>query len=209
MKHKLLLTLVTAGVATAVVASRRRQRQLVAPLVPDRWRTDPDDYFDNDAINTRNAGASLDDDDDDVDAARQALGLLRTVDEQEIEAAEDALERTSLDVEVAEYAETLLSHHSENLAAAQALRIEPFTTTEVSDFAERRGDRLDALAQLDDEEFAQAYLQAMVDGHEQTLAMLDRLLPDAVDEDARDFLASSRSQVAQHLQRGRELLAQR
>lgn len=209
MKHKLLLTLVTAGVATAVVASRRRQRQFVAPLVPDAWQTDPDDYFDNDPINTRNAGASLDEDDDEVDSARQALGLLRTIDEQEIEAAEEALERTGLDVEVAEYAETLLSHHSENLAAAQALRLEPFTSIEVTDFAERRSERLEALADLDDDRFGQAYLRAMVDGHQQSLAMLDRLLPEAIDEDARDFLASSRSQLAQHLQRGRELLAQR
>jgi predicted outer membrane protein len=209
---KLLLTLAAAGVASAVVASRRRQRQYVAPLVPDEWRTDPDAYFDRDPINTRNAGAGLDLDDDldDVDAARQALGLLRTIDEQEIEAAEDALERTDLATDVAEYAEMLLSHHSENLAAAQALRLEPFTSPEVSDFAERRAERLQALDGIeDDEEFASAYVQAMVEGHEQSLAMLDRLLPDAVDEDARDYIAGSRRSMAQHLQRGRELLERR
>lgn len=209
---KLLLTLAAAGVASAVVASRRRQRQYVAPLVPDEWRTDPDAYFDRDPINTRNAGAGLDLDDDldDVDAARQALGLLRTIDEQEIEAAEEALERTNLDTEVAEYAEMLLSHHSENLAAAQALRLEPFTPPEVSDFAERRAERLQALDGIeDDDEFAGAYVQAMVEGQEQSLAMLDRLLPDAVDEDARDYLAGSRRSMSQHLQRGRELLERR
>ncbi|GHA79723.1 DUF4142 domain-containing protein [Cognatilysobacter bugurensis] len=209
---KLLLTLAAAGVASAVVASRRRQRAYVAPLVPDEWRTDPDAYFDGDAINTRNAGSDLDVDDDldEVDSARQALGLLRTVDEQEIEAAEEALERTDLETPVAEYAEMLLSHHSENLAAAQALRLESFTAPEVSDFAERRAERLHALADIgDDDEFAGAYLQAMVEGHEQALAMLDRLIPDAVDEDARDFLASSRRSMSQHLQRGRELLEQR
>lgn len=209
---KLLLTLAAAGVASAVVASRRRQRQYVAPLVPDEWRTDPDAYFDGDAINTRNAGAGsdLDDDLDDADAARQALGLLRTVDEQEIEAAEEALERTDLDTRVAEYAEMLLSHHSENLAAAQALRLEPFTSPEVSDFAERRAERLRALDDIaEDDEYAGAYLQVMVEGHEQALAMLDRLLPEAVDEDARDYLADSRRTMAQHLQRGRELLDQR
>lgn len=209
---KLLLTLAAAGVASAVVASRRRQRQYVAPLVPDEWRTDPDAYFDRDPINTRNAGAGLDldDDRDDVDTARQALGLLRTVDEQEIEAAEEALERTHLDTDVAEYAEMLLSHHSENLAAAQALRLEPFTSPEVSDFAERRAERLQALDGIeDDSEFASAYVQTMVEGHEQSLAMLDRLLPEAVDEDARDYLAGSRRSMSQHLQRGRELLERR
>lgn len=209
---KLLLTLAAAGVASAVVASRRRQRRYVAPLVPDEWRTDPDAYFDGDPINTRNAGAGLDLDDDldDVDAARQALGLLRTVDEQEIEAAEEALERTDLDTDVAEYAEMLLSHHSENLAAAQALRLEPFTAPDASDFAERRAERLQALSEIeDDDEFAGAYVQAMVEGHEQALAMLDRLLPEAVDEDAQDYLAGSRRSMARHLQRGRELLEQR
>lgn len=211
---KLLLTLAAAGVASAVVAARRRQRPYVAPLVPDAWRTDPDAYFGGDAINTRNAGAGLDLDDteveDGVDAARQALGLLRTVDEQEIEAAETALERTDLDTDVAEYAETLLSHHSENLAAAQALRLEPFTPPEVSDFAERRAERLRALDELEGADaFADGYVQAMVDGHEQALAMLDRLLPDAVDEDARDYLAGSRRTMARHLHRGRELLERR
>lgn len=209
---KLLLTLAAAGVASVAVAARRRQRPYVAPLVPEEWRTDPDAYFDGDAINTRNAGAGLDLDDvgDEVDAARQALGLLRTIDEQEIEAAEDALERANLDTDVAEYAETLLSHHSENLAAAQALRLEPFTPPEVSDFAERRAERLQALDELeDDREYADGYLQAMVEGHEQALAMLDRLLPEAIDEDARDYLAGSRRSMATHLRRGRELLEQR
>jgi putative membrane protein len=207
MKHKLLL-LAAAGVATAVIA-RRRQNRLVAPMVPEEWRIDPDDYFDNDPINTRNAGARLDADDDTPDLTREALGLVRMIDEQEIEAAEQALARPDLDPALAEFADTVLAHHSESLAAAQALQIEPHTTAEVADFGERRGARLDELGDLDGEEYADAFLQAMVDSHQEALAMLDRLLPEAVDEDVRGFLATARSHVARHLQRGRELLAQR
>lgn len=207
MKHKLLL-LAAAGVATAVIA-RRRQNRLVAPLVPDEWRTDPDDYFDNDPINTRNAGASLDADDEEADVTREALGLVRAIDEQEIEAAEQALARPDLDPSLVELAETLLADHSESLAAAQALQVEPVTTAEVADLEERRGARLDALDDLEGEEYAEAFLQAMVDGHQEALAMLERLLPEAVDEDVRGFLANSRNHIAHHLQRGRELLAER
>lgn len=207
MKHKLLL-LAAAGVATAVIA-RRRQNRLVAPLVPEEWRTDPDDYFDNDPINTRNAGASLDADDDTYDVTREALGLVRVIDEQEIEAAEQTLARRDLDPALIEFADTLLADHSESLAAAQALQIDPVTTAEVADLEERRGARLDALGDLEGEEYADAFLQAMVDGHQEALAMLERLLPEAVDEDVRGFLANSRNHIAHHLQRGRELLAER
>lgn len=207
MKHKLLLTLAAAGVATAVVAARRRQNRLVAPLVPDPWRTDPDDYFDNDPINTRNAGAALDEDDDDADPAREALGLVRTIDEQEIEAAEQALARPGLDPALAAFADTLLADHSESLAAAQALQIEPATTAEVADLGARRGERLDALDALDGQAYADAFLQALVEGHQEALAMLDRLLPATIDDDVRGYLANSRSHLAHHLQRGRELLA--
>jgi putative membrane protein len=207
MKHKLLL-LAAAGVATAVISSRRRQSRLVAPLVPDEWRTDPDDYFDNDPINTRNAGASLDEDDE-GDVTREALGLVRAIDEQEIEAAEQALARPDLDPALAAFADMLLADHSESLAAAQALQIEPITTAEVADLGQRRSARLDTMDELDGEEYADAFLQAQVDSHQEALAMLDRLLPEAVDEDVRSYLANSRNHIAHHLQRGRELLAQR
>lgn len=207
MKHKLLI-LAAAGVATAVIASRRRQDRPVAPLVPDAWRTDPDDYFDNDPINTRNAGGPLDVDDDEADAACEALGLVRALDEQEIEAAEQALARPDLDPALVAFADTLLADHSGSLAAGQALGLDPATTAEVADLAARRAGRLEALDELDDEDYPRAFLQALVDGHEQSLAMLDRLLPEAVDEDVRGYLADARGHLARHLQRARELLAQ-
>lgn len=211
MNRKLLLTLAAAGVATAVIRSRRRQRDFVAPLVPDDWRTSPDDYFDGDTISTRNAGGAVDLDDDefDTDATREALGLVRAIDEQEIAAAEQVLARRDIDPTLRTYADTLLSDHSDSLSVAQALDIEPSATAEATDLSLRRARKLRELAELDGDEYAEAYLQAMVDNHQEALGMLDRLLPEARDEDVRDYLASSRGHLASHLQRGRELLAQR
>lgn len=210
MNKKLLLTLAAAGVATAVIRSRR-QRAFVAPLVPDDWRTSPDDYFDGDAISTRNAGGTvgLDDDEDAGDAAREALGLACAIDEQAIAAAEQALARHDLDPALTSYADMVLEDHSENLAAAQALEMDAVTTAEATDLGVRRARHLRELTELDGEAYADAYLRAMVDGHEDALGMLDRLMPDTGDEDVRDHLATTRGHLSAHLQRARELLAQR
>ncbi len=209
MNKKLLFTLAAAGVAAAVMRSRR-QRTFVAPLVPDDWRTSPDDYFDGDSISTRNAGGTVGLDDDEApDASREALGLVRAIDEQEIAAAEQALARRDLDPAVVAYADTLLSDHSENLTVAQALELEPIVTAEATDLGVRRARRLRELAELDGEDYEDAYLQAMVDGHQEALGMLDRLMPETEDEDVRDYLASTRGHLNAHMQRGRELLAQR
>lgn len=209
MKHKLLWTLAAAGVATAVMASRRRNRAFVAPLVPDEWRTDPDDYFDSDTISTRNAGApvggaSL----DEQDAAAEALGLVVAVDELAIEAAERVLERPDLDPDVRRFADTVLSEHSTSLAAAQALDIAPQTSAEVADLRARRAARLREIDSLHGQELERAYLESLVEGHREALRMLDRLSPDADDDDVRDHLAGTRAHLTQHLNRGRELLAQ-
>ena len=211
MNRKLLFTLAAAGVAAAVIRSRRRSPDYVAPLVPEKWRTQPDDYFDGDALDTRNAGGSLDvgDDEDEVDINAEALGLVRAIDEQEIAAAEQALARPDLDPALRSYADRLLSDHSANLSVAQALEVEPETTAEASDLTLRRAQRLRALDELDGDAYTDAYLQAMVESHQEALTMLDRLLPDTRDEDVRDYLASSRAHLAAHLQQGRELLAQR
>ena len=208
MKHKLLWTLAAAGVATAVVASRRRNRPFVGPLVPDEWRTDPDDYFDNDTISTRDAGAPVEGRSfEEESTAAEALGLVVAVDELSIEAAERVLERSDLDPEVRRFADTVLSEHSTSLAAAQALDIEPQTNIDVADLRVRRAGRLRELDELQGEELARAYLESLVEGHREALRMLDRLLPEADDEDVRDHLSGTRAHLTQHLNRGRELLA--
>ena len=211
MNRTLLLTLVTAGVAAAVIRSRRRGAESVAPMGAGRWRSEPDDYFDGDALDTRNAGGSLDveDDEDDIDIHAEALGLVQAIDEQEIAAAEQALARPELDPSIRAYADRLLSDHSENLAAGQALDIDPETTAEASDLAVRRAQRLRVIEHLEGDEYTEAFLDAMVDLHQEALGMVDRLLPETYDEDVRDYLAGTRAHLASHLQRTRELLAQR
>lgn len=209
MKHKLLWTLAAAGVATAVMASRRRDRAFVAPLVPDEWRTDPDDYFDNDTISTRNAGGPVEGTPlDEQEPAAEALGLIVAVDELAIEAAERVLERPDLDPEVRQFADDVLSEHSTSLAATQALDVEPQTSVEVADLRVRRAARLRELDELQGPELARSYLESLVEGHREAVRMLDRLLPEAEDDDVRDHLAGTRAHLTQHLNRGRELLAQ-
>lgn len=195
MNRKLLLTLVTAGVATAVIASRRREGGLFASRTGAAGRVDRQGR----AGTWSSTGGQR------YDASEDALGLVLTVDELEIAAAEHALGR-DLDPTVREYAQVLLNDHTENLAATQALGADVVATDEVTQLRGEHERRMRELDRLDDEAYAAAFLDAMTEGHARTLDLLDELRPDVQDEEVRDHLSQTRARIAQHLQLGQQLL---
>jgi len=141
-----------------------------------------------------------------------SLAMVAAVDEHEIAAVEQAHGR-KLSAPVREYAQMLHREHSENLAAARSLSskghlIQPETTTEVHALVGKGNATLATLAATPAAEYERAWLQAMVDGHTEALAILDsRLIPAAQDEPLRNFLNNTRDHMAMHLERGRALLA--
>jgi len=140
-----------------------------------------------------------------------SLALVAAVDEYELAAVEQAHGR-KLSAPVREYARMLEREHGENLAAARSLTsggtlIEPETTTEVHALVGRGKATLEALANTPPEHYERDWLQAMVDGHTEALAMLDtRLIPAAKDDQLRNFLNNTRDHMAMHLERGKTLL---
>jgi len=195
MKRKLLLTLVTAGVATAVWATRRHNATPWSVRLRDVERPRRDRAM---------ASSHAADADEDFDASSDALGLLVTLDEQVIALAEQALAR-SRDTAVRSHAEALLAAHSEAPAAAQAFDVDVRATREVTTLREQHERSLPSLATRDDAAFDRNVVDALVRTHQQALDLIDTLLPDVLDAEVREHVAGARAHIAQHLQAGRSL----
>jgi len=195
MKRKLLLTLVTAGVATAVWATRRHNATPWSARLRDIERPRRGNPM---------ASSQAADADEAFDASSDALGLLVTLDEQMIALAEQALTR-SRDAAVRGQADALLAAHSEALAATQAFDVDVMATREVTALREQHERHLPSLATRDDAAFDRNLVDALVRTHQQALDLLDTLLPDVLDEEVREYVAGARARIAQHLQAERSL----
>ena len=136
----------------------------------------------------------------------QAVALVGTVDKHEIAAAEQAKGK-KVTGEVADYATMLHREHSKNLEAGRMLGASE-TSPEATAMEEKGKAELSALDQKSGKDYEKAYVDAMVKGHEEALALIDtRLLPAAQDEKVRTFLTNSREHVAMHLEKGKSLQA--
>jgi len=201
-------------VALAAVAGCQRDTgETQASVAPPASQTPSSD--------ATGAGATASDTHTSADAASPApapppspgvsLALVAAVDEYELAAVEQANGR-KLSEPVREYARLLEREHGENLAAARALTsggnlIEPETTTEVHALTGRGKATLESLANTPAEHYEHAWLQAMVEGHTEALALLDtRLIPATKDDQLRNFLNNTRDHMAMHLERGKTLL---
>lgn len=189
--NKKLLLLVTAGVATAMFASRRRN------ALPASGRS-----FDRASRPMASTHAA--DGSEGFDADSDVLALLQTLDEQTLALAEQALARTA-DARVQNFAQLLYTAHTDNLAATQAFDVDIIANQEVTELREAHEARLDSLATLDDEAFDRNFVDAVIQAHDRGIELLDQLLPDVEDDDVRQHVVAARAHLAQHLQAGRQL----
>ncbi|MDQ2702519.1 MAG: DUF4142 domain-containing protein [Pseudomonadota bacterium] len=144
-----------------------------------------------------------------MDAGQQeALALLAAVDEHEIAAAEQARSK-NVDGAELEFAELMDTEHSKNLEATRALMVaDAAESAAVAEQKSKGQAELERLGALDGDAYEDAYIDAMVAGHEDALNMLEtRLIPAAQDEAVRQHLSMSRDHVAAHLEKARALQA--
>lgn len=142
-----------------------------------------------------------------------ALHMLRAIDEHEIAAAEQA-EQRNLDDDVAEYVRMLKADHIRNLAITRTL-LRDTGAQAMPDNADldamqiQQGEERQQLATTQsDRAYQDAWLDAMVKGHSETLAKLDKdMIPAASDNKARDHLQQTRTAVARHLEMAQKLRA--
>ena len=133
-----------------------------------------------------------------------ALGLLAAVNDHEIKAAQQALSK-QVSAPVAEYARMMEKEHTDNLVATQALGALA-DTPEVQAMKEKAASDLAELDKLSGKAYETAYVDAMVKGHTEALALIDgRLLSLSSVGPVRDHLTKTREHVAMHLEAAQKL----
>ena len=111
---------------------------------------------------------------------------------------------------VKDYAMMLHKAHGKNLGASlqlgQKIGVTPMETSDVDKFRVKGAGELAALIPLDGNDFEGAYLDAMIQGHTEVLKMIDdQLLPSAKDAALQAHLKTTRNDVAQHLEKAKQL----
>lgn len=135
-----------------------------------------------------------------------ALGLLAAVNEHEIAAAQQA-ESKIVSAPVLAYAQMMEKQHGDNLAKTKSLG-SLAATPEVQAMKDKGKSDLEALGQKNGKDYETAYVDAMVSGHTEALALIDgRLLSLASAGPVKDHLTETRGHVATHLEEAKKLQA--
>lgn len=133
-----------------------------------------------------------------------ALGLLAAVNDHEIKAAQQALSK-QVSAPVADYARLMEKEHTDNLVTTQSLGALA-DTPEVQAMKEKAASDLAELDKQSGKAYETAYVDAMVKGHTEALALIDgRLLTLSSVGPVRDHLTRTREHVAMHLEAARKL----
>ncbi len=153
--------------------------------------------------------------DPDVEKAAKAggdaeiLALCLAVDTNQVVAAME-VKKSEAKQAIKEYAAMLHKEHGKNAAATMKLGKEidvtPTDTAKTNSIRVKGAGTLAALLAKDSEDFGAAYIDAMVTGHTEVLAMLDgELLKEVENEKLKAHLTEVRGHVAKHLDEAKEI----
>lgn len=139
----------------------------------------------------------------------EILGLMNTVDQHEVDAAEKALKK-KMGKEAQDYATMLRDSHKANLEKTRKLAKTAnikAATNKMADSLKAKGKAdVKALTAKSGVEFEKGYIDAMVNGHTEVLAMLDtQLIPAAQNMAVKTHISEVRTQIAAHLEQGKRL----
>lgn len=139
----------------------------------------------------------------------EVLSFVFAVDLNEILAAEQA-ETKKIGQPVMDYAKMLHAEHGANadktLKLGHEINVTPSDTKAVDALRVKGAGELAALVPLDGKDFESAYLDGMVKGHNEVLAMIDdKLLKEAKNETLKKHLTDTRQHVAMHLEQAKRL----
>jgi putative membrane protein len=134
-----------------------------------------------------------------------ALAMLMTVDEHEIAAADQALGKNVTGA-VRDFAQMMKTDHGKNLTDTTKLGGAASTAPAVKTLKDKGDADLRALDAQSGKAYEKAYIDAMVKGHTDALAMIDNtLLPAATDPNIRQHFTTTRAAVARHLEKAKEI----
>lgn len=139
----------------------------------------------------------------------EVLSFVAAVDVNEILAAAQA-ESKKISQPVMDYAKMLHTEHGDNMAKTlqlgQTINVTPSDTKNVDALKKKGAAELATLVPLDGKDFETAYLDAMIKGHTEVLAMIDnQLLKTAKNDALKAHLTETRGHVAMHLDQAKKL----
>lgn len=139
----------------------------------------------------------------------EILSRVLAVNTNEIVAAMEAAKK-KVSPEVLDYAKMLHTEHGKNagdtMKLGQKIDVTPMDTESVNQLRIKGAGELAALVPLDGDKFGTAYIEAMIKGHTEVLAMIDsKLLPGAKNEDLKKHLSETRGHVAMHLEAAKKI----
>lgn len=145
-------------------------------------------------------------------ADAEILATVLAIDMNEVLAAAEAQKKNVSD-RVKEYARMLHEEHGQHMETTmklgQAIGVTPLSTPQVDALQRQGADGLAMLLTLEDSAFEEAYVAAMVKGHEEALAVLGTKTPMARDARLKQHLEQTRTMVAAHLEKARTLQQRR
>jgi putative membrane protein len=134
-----------------------------------------------------------------------ALAMLMAVNEHEIAAADQALGKNVTGA-VRDFAQMMKTDHGKNLADTTKLGGAASTSPGVKTLKDKGDADLRTLDAQSGKAYEKAYIDAMVKGHTDALAMIDNtLLPAATDTNIRQHFTTTRAAVARHLDKAKEI----
>ena len=139
----------------------------------------------------------------------QILGIIATVDEGEIAAANIAKTKQIMP-KVSRYANYLLRQHSDNLASLKALEqktgLKAMKSEQSDAMASDAAKEGEMLTSLNGKAFDAAYIDAMVKGHAGGLKLINTvLLKEVTNVQLKHFLVSFRALVTRHLEKAKKI----
>jgi putative membrane protein len=132
-------------------------------------------------------------------AESAALGILNAINEHEIAAGRQALDK-KVEGKVAEYAQMMIDEHTANKKATSSFAVNA-SDVEASEQMRKGEAHLQDLAKKEGSDYSRAYIQAMVSGHTDALSMIDqKLIPAATTPEVQAHLRQTRERVEKHLE---------
>ena len=139
----------------------------------------------------------------------EALALLMAVDDFEIDAAEDAHDKSN-DAAVKNYAAMIdadhTQHRKDTKQVAKDAGLDAKDTPRVDALQDQLKKERANLDDLKGAAYDRAYIDAMVKGHQEVLDLIDKeFMPVSLTPRVKDHLAATRKHIAQHLDEAKRL----
>lgn len=141
----------------------------------------------------------------------EVLSFVNAVNVNEILAASVA-QKKKINGPVMDYAKMLHTEHGVNMGKTmklgQTINVTPSDTKAVNDLYMKGAGELATLVPKDGKEFESAYVDAMIKGHNEAIAMIDdKLMKQAKNDALKKHLTDTRQAIAMHLEQAKKLKA--